>query len=268
MFCLSVWLLLQSLQIQFSVALGLLLMGAAALMPLRSQEEPWDLFWDLAGWLAAVAFAVLASQLFRKPLVAWIHSQPALQFYHQQIYHLPPWLGILGSLLVVDLLYYWGHRALHSRWLWDQHAWHHSPTYLTWLSGSRTTLVNHLILIAAPTVLTTLIFPLPRSQEAVVFVMAWLRLVDHLHHTNLRLPGSKWLEWVFITPRLHYVHHSNRRELSDSNYGLIFTWCDRLFGTYIPAEGLDPDFPLGLNDLRTPGRMLLGLPPAAREPQP
>lgn len=265
MFLVVCWLMLQSLMIQYSVGLGLVLMAAAALLPLRAEDEPWDLFWDLAGWLAAVAIAVLATSYFRRPVVAWIQVQPELQAYHHLLFQLPPWLGVFGCLLLIDFLYYWGHRVMHHRWFWDQHAWHHSPRYLTWLSGSRTTLLNHLVLNAVPTVLTVLIFPIPPSREAVVFVMAFLRLVDHLHHTNLRLPGQDWLEWIFITPRLHYVHHADQRQWSDSNYGLVFSWCDRLFGTYTPAQKVPAHFPLGLNYRIENWRLLLGLGPASRD---
>ena len=44
---------------------------------------------------------------------------------------------------------------------------------------------------------------------------------------------------VFVTPRMHYAHHSIVREEHNSNYGVVFSWWDHLFCTVnrkIPEE--------------------------------
>lgn len=263
MFLACAFLVLHSLKIQFSVGLGLVLMACSILMPLRRQEEKWDLFWDVAGWLAAVVFAFTTTQLFTQPLNQWLRGLAWVQEYHRWLQGLPAWLAVLLILLLVDFFYYWGHRLVHHPRLWNHHAWHHSPTYLTWLTGSRTTLVNHLVIIGMPVVAALLLCPMPRAGPWAVFVMAFLRLVDHVHHTNLYVPWARQLEWVFITPRLHYVHHSNDPRFSHSNFGLTFTFCDRLFGTYRDPDSMQADFPLGLAYANENWRLLLGLPPKA-----
>ena len=50
-------------------------------------------------------------------------------------------------LVIADFGHYWVHRAMHTRWLWSIHRWHHSPNYMYWLMGMRgsviqSTLVN------------------------------------------------------------------------------------------------------------------------------
>jgi sterol desaturase/sphingolipid hydroxylase (fatty acid hydroxylase superfamily) len=46
----------------------------------------------------------------------------------------------------------------------------------------------------------------------------------------------KWLDdalmWVICTPNMHRVHHHYRQPYSDSNYGNIFSFWDRIFGTF------------------------------------
>ena len=46
-----------------------------------------------------------------------------------------------------------------------------------------------------------------------------------------RFPGEKWLSYIVITPALHRVHHSTLRSEHDSNYGIVLSVWDILFGT-------------------------------------
>ena len=52
-------------------------------------------------------------------------------------------------------------------------------------------------------------------------------------HSNVRLPGrlERALNLVFVTPRLHGIHHSQQRVETDSNYSVIFSFWDRWHGT-------------------------------------
>ena len=53
------------------------------------------------------------------------------------------------------------------------------------------------------------------------------------------------LEWMFVTPSNHRVHHSLKPEHVDRNFGgLLIVW-DRLFGTYAD-EGEKPLYEFGI----------------------
>jgi hypothetical protein len=56
-------------------------------------------------------------------------------------------------------------------------------------------------------------------------------------HANVRLPPrlDTALSLVFTWPNLHKVHHSRDPRLTDTNYGNIVSWWDRVFGTFTPA---------------------------------
>ena len=69
------------------------------------------------------------------------------------------------------------------------------------------------------------------------------------------------LEYVFVTPRFHFVHHSVDRRFSDNNFGFLLSIWDRLFGTYVPPEAVDENEPLGLDYANSKLRLLAGLPP-------
>ncbi|NNE09772.1 MAG: sterol desaturase family protein, partial [Gemmatimonadetes bacterium] len=58
------------------------------------------------------------------------------------------------------------------------------------------------------------------------------------------------LRYVFVTPQSHRIHHSTREEHLDKNFGVIFSFWDRLFRTQVedadtyPKTGiLDETFP-------------------------
>ena len=58
-------------------------------------------------------------------------------------------------------------------------------------------------------------------------------------HANISLP--KWLDngmsYILVSPNMHKVHHHWKQPYTDSNYGVIFSIWDRLFGTF---KKLDP----------------------------
>jgi sterol desaturase/sphingolipid hydroxylase (fatty acid hydroxylase superfamily) len=70
------------------------------------------------------------------------------------------------------------------------------------------------------------------AEAHVVVVCELVRMLFVLfHHANLSFPGEKWLSYVVITPSLHRGHHSTLRSEHDSNYGIVLSVWDILFGT-------------------------------------
>ncbi len=45
-----------------------------------------------------------------------------------------------------------------------------------------------------------------------------------------------WLEYIFITPSHHRVHHASNEKYLNKNYGDIFIFWDKLFGTFQKEE--------------------------------
>ena len=44
-----------------------------------------------------------------------------------------------------------------------------------------------------------------------------------------------------MTPSMHRVHHSPEPHQTNSNYGVVFSFWDRLFGTYVAPSGPRPE---------------------------
>jgi sterol desaturase/sphingolipid hydroxylase (fatty acid hydroxylase superfamily) len=64
------------------------------------------------------------------------------------------------------------------------------------------------------------------------------------HHSNLRLPIrlERWLNRFLVTPRMHGIHHSQVRPETNSNYGVVFSWWDKLhrtLGLNIPQSKIE-----------------------------
>lgn len=63
-------------------------------------------------------------------------------------------------------------------------------------------------------------------------------VLTQFNHSNMTMPP--WLDRalgvVFCTPNIHRVHHHYRQPYTDSNYGNIFSFWDRLFGTFVQAD--------------------------------
>jgi sterol desaturase/sphingolipid hydroxylase (fatty acid hydroxylase superfamily) len=157
--------------------------------------------------------------------------------------------------LVADLGSYWLHRGMHTRHVWRIHRWHHAPETIYWLSGVRATLPQQ-ILFNLPFVLA---IPLILGAPSWVYVAIAIEGIfrNNWQHMNV-VWRSSWLEWVFVTPRSHHLHHSADRARHEGNYGSLFTFWDRLFGTFVDPERNVP-VTFGTGEKTNPVRMFLGV---------
>jgi len=155
------------------------------------------------------------------------------------------WIAIPVSVLGMDLVSYFWHRANHRLpLLWRFHQAHHSdPNYTV-----TTALRFHPgeLLLALPLRLlavTALGVPI---IGVIVFevIFAFANLWEH-GNIDLPLKVEGGLGRVFITPALHRQHHSREARLLNTNYGTIFSFWDRLLGSY-RENGSDVQVETGL----------------------
>ena len=69
----------------------------------------------------------------------------------------------------------------------------------------------------------------------------------------------RWLEWIFVTPRYHHIHHSDNPAHHTANLGAVLTIWDRLFGTYVDPDEVTHDISFGLKEPVAPARLILGV---------
>jgi sterol desaturase/sphingolipid hydroxylase (fatty acid hydroxylase superfamily) len=56
-----------------------------------------------------------------------------------------------------------------------------------------------------------------------------------LTHFKILLP-EKWnkiVSYLIVTPNFHRIHHSLDMKEGNSNFGIVFPFWDKLFGTYV-----------------------------------
>lgn len=259
----------EAFNITGDLAIGAAFWLLALALPFRALASKAEIRWDVIGYIGSMASAIAIVRGIEAPLLDWTDS--AFGAWYGAYGHLPWWVALLVYIVVADFGVYWAHRLLHSRRLWDAHAWHHSPSYLYFLSGTRAAPL-HIVVLIAPYTLAYVLLPYPEFESVALAHAAFGVANQHYIHSNLRFPFARRLEYVFVTPRMHFVHHSRMRARSDSNYGSIFSIWDRLFGTYTDPERVPADDALGLNYEISPRRAFLGLPPrradASRAPTP
>jgi len=179
-------------------------------------------------------------------------------------------LGFALWLLVESLVAYIAHFAMHRfRPLWAFHRVHHSDENINASTAVRHHPLEGLIEIIAIAPVALVCTP---SLQTLVATYVLTNAINFFNHSRVNLPLglSHALEWVIVTPRLHYVHHSTYAPQTDSNFCGTLTIWDRVFGTYrseVPAAiGLDDPTLQGHNArdfdtlLREPFRFLLRRP--------
>jgi Delta7-sterol 5-desaturase len=145
------------------------------------------------------------------------------------------WLFI-GSLTMImvmhDAYFYWLHRWLHTRRMFRiAHATHHkSRTPTPWAAYSFAPIEAFFEGIFVP----LYILLVPIHIEVVVVFLIHQIIRNTLGHSGFEYgwPGfsrSRWTGWLTTTTH-HDLHHSEGRH----NFGLYFTWWDRLMGTENP----------------------------------
>jgi sterol desaturase/sphingolipid hydroxylase (fatty acid hydroxylase superfamily) len=145
---------------------------------------------------------------------------------------LPPWIVIVAGFLLADLADYMFHRLSHTwRWVWMLHAVHHSDPHLDATSTVRTHPLHAIAMIAWRVLVA---FALGVPLWVILLRDAVAAPLVALHHANLAWPDrvDRALRWLVVTPAMHKLHHSPERASTNANFGGLFSFWDRLFGTY------------------------------------
>ena len=145
---------------------------------------------------------------------------------------LPLWVVVPVGFLLADLADYLFHRLSHTwRWVWMLHAVHHSDPHLDTTSTVRTHPLHALATIAWR-VLIAFALGIPLWVSLLRDVAATPLVA--LHHANVSWSDrvDRALRWLVVTPAMHKLHHSPERASTNANFGGLFSFWDRLFGTY------------------------------------
>lgn len=158
----------------------------------------------------------------------WIYQNFAL--WHLPDNNIAVWIF---AFIVYDLGYYWVHRLSHEiAVMWGSHVVHHSSEEYNLTTALRQT--------GTPAIFAWIVF-LPMAfigiPPAILLAVGALNLIYqfwvHTRHIH-KLPG--WYENLFVTPSHHRVHHALNKEYIDKNYGGVFIFWDKYFGSFAPEK--------------------------------
>jgi sterol desaturase/sphingolipid hydroxylase (fatty acid hydroxylase superfamily) len=185
---------------------------------------------DIVYLLTAVGFGAWMSVIYLEPLTEWVESRVSIP--RVATIDLPLWMAVPLGVAAFDLGNYLVHYSLHRfEYLWAFHKVHHSTLLVDWLAAFRSHVGEQVLRqTLAPAVLLVAGFPL----DVAVVSMATFGAFAVFNHSNLAI-DLRVAESVFITPRLHRMHH-NPNWTARRNYGTVFIFWDRLFGTLERGE--------------------------------
>jgi sterol desaturase/sphingolipid hydroxylase (fatty acid hydroxylase superfamily) len=170
--------------------------------------------------------------------------------------HLPFSVKCVSAVIVLDLTRYVVHRGFHAAdWLWRFHQVHHSDPDFDVSTGARVHPVEVLITQGA-TLIVVAAWGAPAAS--VLFFELATSLLSCFGHANIRLRDGieTPLRSLLVTPDMHRIHHSERGSEQRCNFGDVFPWWDRLFGTYLeePVGGQD-GLVVGLKEFQDDGSL-------------
>lgn len=166
------------------------------------------------------------------------------------------WIAVAAGIAVLDLAIYVQHRIFHAvPALWRLHRMHHSDLMFDTTTGVR---FHPLEIGLSLAIKLAVVAATGAPPEAVFAFEVLLNASSLFNHANIRMPAAleRVLRLVVVTPDMHRIHHSVRRDETDSNFGFSVSWWDRLFGTYRaePADG-QLGLTIGLPEYRNAGSL-------------
>ena len=161
---------------------------------------------------------------------------------------IPLSVRLILAVLAADFLACFQHRLQHRLpWLWRFHELHHNQTEVNPLTSSRIHFVDYFMMqffSLAPFILLGI------ETSYIVLFRSWVAWQTRFYHANIR-SNMGFLRFVFVTPQSHRIHHSLEEGHRDKNFGVIFSFWDRFFGTqhescsdYPPVGVKNPEMPL------------------------
>ena len=140
----------------------------------------------------------------------------------------------LIAFICIDFASYWSHRLNHKiNIFWNQHIIHHSSEEFNLACALRQS-VSNIIGYNALFLIPAAILGVP--SEIIIFLSPIHLFGQFWYHTQ-HIGKLGFLEYIFVTPSQHRVHHAINQIYIDKNLSAIFCVWDRIFGTF--QEELD-----------------------------
>ncbi len=163
---------------------------------------------------------------------------------------LPPALETVSAVVLLDATLTAWHWLTHrSELLWRFHAAHHADLDMDATTALRFHVVELVLSVPWRAAQVALLGVRPRPFR----VWQTATMISILfHHANVRLPArlERALAWLVVTPRIHGIHHSIVTSERNANWGTIFSFVDRVAGSF--RDDVPDTVTVGLPEQRDP----------------
>lgn len=223
--------------------------------PLRRSVEP--ALQRTGRNLAIAALGAIAVQVAETPIVAPVAAAVERRRWGVlKRLRLPVWLEVSVAVLLMDYTLYVWHVLTHRvPGLWRYHAVHHIDLDL----DASTAVRFHFgeLTLSTPWRVAQVVV-IGTSPLALSIWQTGLLMSILFHHSNVELPVviERRLSRVFVTPRMHGIHHSDVRDETDSNWSSGFTLWDWLHGT-LKLNVPQSEITIGVPAFRDPNEVTL-----------
>ncbi len=205
------------------------------LAPYNKQTSRVVRNWTVNFPLAAINIAVM-SALCATCVCAWASFVESHGWGLMNIWKVSDATKVIAALFSLDFVAYLWHRANHRfRPLWRFHSVHHSDRVF----DTSTALRFHIgELLGSLGIRLLMVFVLGFSIAGILIFEIIFQFFNVIEHGDIRLSRKleKMLGVVFITPAHHRKHHSIDTVELNSNFGTIFSFWDKLGGTYRDSQ--------------------------------
>ena len=184
----------------------------------------------LSGLSALVA--VVLEAILIVPVARWV-SANEIGLLH--LLPLPAPAALVLAVVLLDYTLWWWHWANHHvPWFWRFHLVHHVDRDLDASTALRFHFGEHILSFLYRCVQVTLIgatLPMIWTWQTILFASILF------HHSNMRLPAGieRVLVKLVVTPRMHGIHHSDRRGEAFTNFSSLLTVWDWMHRTLLLA---------------------------------
>jgi sterol desaturase/sphingolipid hydroxylase (fatty acid hydroxylase superfamily) len=198
------------------------------------------------------------------PAMVWVaYKNQDWKIGLNYLYDLTPWIEGIITFLLLDYTNYLWHILNHKLpFLWRFHLVHHTDVDLDVTTAIRFHVGE---IIASVFFRGFVVFMIGATPILVLVYEVFFEAANQFHHSNWKLPFKfeKFLNRIFVTPRMHGIHHSIVRNETDSNYSVIFSFWDRMHRTAnlgIPQKEITTGVPVYQNSEELTIGYLLKLP--------